>query len=202
MRRASGRSRSRRSRPPPPRQDHHRLRRDRPLRARAPSRALPWDRRRSPRSGPPCTNANGCRASARSIATSPTPTPAAAARLHPHDTVRIVRALEVLQVTGRPISAWQAEHGFRDGDVDVLVLGVSRPREELHARIATRCRAMVDAGLLDEIRALWARGFGPAPAARQRRLSRDGCLSPRRPGLRGGVRGLHAGDGAGSPSAR
>ncbi len=64
-------------------------------------------------------------------------------------------------MTGRPISAWQAEHGFGDADVDVLVLGVSRPREELHARIATRCRAMLDAGLLDEIRALWARGFGP-----------------------------------------
>lgn len=84
----------------------------------------------------------------------------AAARLHPHDTVRIVRALEVLRVTGRPISAWQAEHRFRDGDVAMLVLGCRRPREELHARITARCHAMIEAGLLTEIRALWARGYG------------------------------------------
>jgi tRNA dimethylallyltransferase len=87
--------------------------------------------------------------------------PTTAARLHPHDTVRIVRALEVLRVTGRPISAWQDDHAFGDARVDMLVLGCSRPRDELHGRIAARCRAMVDAGFLDEIRELWARGFGP-----------------------------------------
>ncbi len=86
---------------------------------------------------------------------------AAAARLHPNDTVRIVRALEVVRVTGRPISAWQDEHAFTDADVDMLVLGCTRPREELAARIAARCRAMLDAGLLEEIRALWAHGYGP-----------------------------------------
>lgn len=84
-----------------------------------------------------------------------------AARLHPNDTVRIVRALEVLRVTGRPISAWQEEHGFVGADVETLVLGCSRPRDELHARITTRCRAMLDAGLLTEIRELWTRGWGP-----------------------------------------
>jgi tRNA dimethylallyltransferase len=75
--------------------------------------------------------------------------------------VRIVRALEVLRVTGRPISAWQDEHAFRDDNVETLVLGCVRPREELYARITTRCRWMLDAGLLDEIRGLWARGYGP-----------------------------------------
>lgn len=89
--------------------------------------------------------------------------PAAAGRLHAHDLVRIVRALEVLRVTGRPISAWQAEHAFADGDVDLLVLGCARPGAELAARIATRCRAMLAAGLLDEIRALWARGHAEQP---------------------------------------
>ncbi len=87
--------------------------------------------------------------------------PATAARLHPHDTVRIVRALEVLRVTRRPISAWQRDHGFADASLDMLVLGCTRPREELHASIATRCRAMLDAGLLAEIRELWDRGYGP-----------------------------------------
>lgn len=87
--------------------------------------------------------------------------PDAAARLHPRDTVRIVRALEVLRLTGRPISDWQRDHGFRDGDVEMLVLGCTRPREDLAARITARAHAMLDAGFLDEIRALWARGFGP-----------------------------------------
>ena len=87
--------------------------------------------------------------------------PAAAARLHPHDLLRVVRALEVLELTGRPISAWQAEHRFGDRGVRALVLGCARPREELAARIEVRCRAMLAAGLLDEIRGLWARGYGP-----------------------------------------
>jgi tRNA dimethylallyltransferase len=86
---------------------------------------------------------------------------ATAGRLHPNDTVRIDRALEVLRVTGRPMSAWQSEHAFRDDTVAMLVLGCTRPRDELHARITARCRAMLDAGLLAEIRALWARGHGP-----------------------------------------
>jgi tRNA dimethylallyltransferase len=84
-----------------------------------------------------------------------------ASRLHPNDLVRIVRALEVLQVTGRPISAWQEAHRFDDDRLQVLTLGCVRPREELHARIEARCRAMIGAGLLDEIAALWRRGYGP-----------------------------------------
>ena len=87
--------------------------------------------------------------------------PITAARLHPRDTVRIVRALEVLRLTGRPISAWQRDHAFGDDDVETLVLGCGRPREEIAARIPARAHAMVDGGFLEEIRALWARGFGP-----------------------------------------
>jgi tRNA dimethylallyltransferase len=87
-----------------------------------------------------------------------------AARLPARDLVRIVRALEVVRLTGRPISAWQEEHGFAGGDVDMLVLGCRRPREELAARIAARCDAMLAGGLLDEIHALWSRGLADAPA--------------------------------------
>ncbi|MCC6848932.1 MAG: tRNA (adenosine(37)-N6)-dimethylallyltransferase MiaA [Deltaproteobacteria bacterium] len=87
--------------------------------------------------------------------------PATAARVHARDTVRLVRALEVLRVTGRPISAWQDAHAFGDTSVEMLVLGCARPREELHDRIVARGRAMLDAGLLAEIRELWARGYGP-----------------------------------------
>src|SRR6185295_10138322 len=87
--------------------------------------------------------------------------PATAARLHPRDLLRIVRALEVLEVTGVPISAWQDAHRFRDDSLDARVIGCARGREELAARIETRCHAMLTAGLLDEIRGLWTRGWGP-----------------------------------------
>jgi len=87
--------------------------------------------------------------------------PASARRLHPRDLFRIVRALEVLELTGTPISAWQETHGFRTDGLRTLVLGCARHREELSARIEERCRAMLGQGLVDEIRGLWARGWGP-----------------------------------------
>jgi tRNA dimethylallyltransferase len=80
----------------------------------------------------------------------------------PGDLVGVVRALAVAALSGRPLSAWQEEHAFRDGGLEALVLGCARPREELHARIAARCDAMLAGGLVEEIRGLWARGFGPA----------------------------------------
>jgi tRNA dimethylallyltransferase len=93
--------------------------------------------------------------------------PAAAARLHPHDRIRVIRALEVYHLTGRPISDWQAEHGFGNGTLDACVLGLSLSRAELYARINARCQAMVDAGLIDEVRRLYADGFAPdLPALR------------------------------------
>jgi len=84
--------------------------------------------------------------------------PAAAARVAPRDTVRIVRALEVALATGIPLSRWQAEHGFAERPYDALVIGLARPTAELDARIAARANAMVAAGFLDEVRALAARG--------------------------------------------
>jgi tRNA dimethylallyltransferase len=93
--------------------------------------------------------------------------PAAAARLHPHDRLRIIRALEVYQHTGQPISAWQSTHAFAQHEVDALVLGVSLPRAELYARITARCDAMVRDGLVEEVRRLYASGLDPdLPALR------------------------------------
>ncbi len=93
--------------------------------------------------------------------------PAAAARLHPHDHVRLVRALEVYHLTGRPISDWQDAHRFAGGTFGASVLGLQLPRAELYARINARCQAMVDAGLVDEVRRLYADGFAPdLPALR------------------------------------
>jgi tRNA dimethylallyltransferase len=87
--------------------------------------------------------------------------PAAAARLHPHDRVRLVRALEVCELTGRPLSAWHDEHAFHGPALHCRVIGLRMERGALYTRLDARCRRMVDDGLGDEVRALWQRGFGP-----------------------------------------
>jgi tRNA dimethylallyltransferase len=87
--------------------------------------------------------------------------PTAARRIDPRDGVRIVRALEVGLASGRRLSEWQARHRFADTPYDALVIGLARSVAELDARIAARARQMVEAGFLEEVRALRARGFGP-----------------------------------------
>lgn len=87
--------------------------------------------------------------------------PPAATRLHPNDHVRIIRALEVALLTGQPLSAWQSAHGFNDRIVSVVSIALSMERAALYERINRRCRMMIDAGLIDEVRRLWERGFGP-----------------------------------------
>jgi tRNA dimethylallyltransferase len=80
--------------------------------------------------------------------------PTAAARIHRKDHKRLVRALEVVTLTGKPISA-QQDHFARDGWArDCRIVGVSLPREQLHAAVKARTEAMLDRGLLDETRAI------------------------------------------------
>lgn len=82
--------------------------------------------------------------------------PEAAARIHPNDPQRIQRALEVFELSGRTISAWQRdtrpEHGFRWSRWAL----VPADRAALHARIAARYAQMLDAGLLAEVQRLLA----------------------------------------------
>jgi tRNA dimethylallyltransferase len=87
--------------------------------------------------------------------------PSGATRIHPHDRVRLIRALEVRELTGRPISDWQAEHGFRAAAIDCRVIGLGLDRGVLYERIDARCRRMVSEGLIDEVRSLFAR-YDPA----------------------------------------
>ena len=83
--------------------------------------------------------------------------PLSAAKLHPHDKRRIIRALEVYRATGRPISHLQTqfEEGLSADRCRVFVL--SWPREVLHQRINLRVEAMFAAGFVDEVRGLLAR---------------------------------------------
>ncbi|HOK06518.1 MAG TPA: tRNA (adenosine(37)-N6)-dimethylallyltransferase MiaA [Syntrophales bacterium] len=85
----------------------------------------------------------------------------AAARIHPHDEVRVIRALEVLALTGRSIVDSQEAHGFRNRPYEVLVVALGLERQELYRRIEERSREMVRAGLLEETRGLLSKGYGP-----------------------------------------
>jgi tRNA dimethylallyltransferase len=84
--------------------------------------------------------------------------PITAARLHPNDLRRIVRALEVWELTGRPISSWQqqwtAAGRCPSPAAHHPVLCLDLPREELYARIDARVHQMIVAGLVEEVRAL------------------------------------------------
>ena len=86
--------------------------------------------------------------------------PDAARRIHPNDARRITRALEIAQA-GRPASRIRAAHGFADRRYRVLHLAFDLERATLDARIDARCKAMIDAGLLQEMRDLADRGYGP-----------------------------------------
>ena len=93
--------------------------------------------------------------------------PAAAARIHPNDLRRVVRALEVWELEGRPISELQTQWGTRRPDYRPLAVAIRRRLSDLDGRIAARVRRMVEAGLLEEVRRLAARPGGLARGPRQ-----------------------------------
>lgn len=85
--------------------------------------------------------------------------PVTAARLHPHDRRRVIRALEVIELTGRPLSALQTEHS-RPAPSGFQVYALEPPRAGLFDRINRRVQDFFDRGLVEEVRALQA---GPRP---------------------------------------
>ncbi|HUY28417.1 MAG TPA: tRNA (adenosine(37)-N6)-dimethylallyltransferase MiaA [Candidatus Binataceae bacterium] len=87
--------------------------------------------------------------------------PAAAARIGRNDLYRIMRALEVFELTGEPISAQQARHGFSAREYESLTVGLTLERERLYQTIDRRFDAMIAAGFVAEVRALLAAGYAP-----------------------------------------
>ncbi|MBA8949666.1 tRNA dimethylallyltransferase [Actinomadura namibiensis] len=83
--------------------------------------------------------------------------PGAAEAILPSNGRRIVRALEVIEITGRPFTATLPEHRYRYGSV--VQIGLEIPRDELDERIALRVARMWEAGLVDEVRELEKRGL-------------------------------------------
>ena len=102
--------------------------------------------------------------------------PVSAHRIHINDEYRLLRALEVYRVSGRPLSsyssAWSAQAGesavrLEDACLQVgrplrfLLIGLRRNREDLYRRINERTAAMFNAGLADEVRRLYEAGYTP-----------------------------------------
>jgi tRNA dimethylallyltransferase len=99
--------------------------------------------------------------------------PASAGKIHLNDEYRLLRALEVQRLCGRPLSSFSvsgggaiyggAISGAMDGapKYDFRVIGLYRPREELYSRINARCAAMFANGLPDEVRRLYEAGYTP-----------------------------------------
>jgi tRNA dimethylallyltransferase len=85
---------------------------------------------------------------------------ASANRLHPNDVRRIVRALEVYEVTGRPLS--EGYHwGVRGGRYETLQFGLEMGRELLYSRVERRVDHMLSLGLMDEVQGLLQAGYSP-----------------------------------------
>ena len=82
--------------------------------------------------------------------------PASAAAIIPGNTRRVIRALEVIELTGQPFVATLPEHSQREPDVRI---GLRVPKDVLHQRIRSRVQRMWDAGFLDEVRDLERAGL-------------------------------------------
>jgi tRNA dimethylallyltransferase len=98
--------------------------------------------------------------------------PMSASRIHINDEYRLLRALEILRISGRPASSFNAPCTAHLPGTDGIpadgrpayrfcITGISRPREELYRRIDQRCAAMFRQGLPEEVRGLYEAGYTP-----------------------------------------
>jgi len=93
--------------------------------------------------------------------------PQAAGRIHPNDAKRIIRALEVYQTTGKPLTELQAQWDAGQLRYDCVFIGLRRGREDLHGRINRRVKGMIQAGLVEEVQSLLAEPAGLSDQACQ-----------------------------------
>lgn len=86
--------------------------------------------------------------------------PDTAARVHPNDESKVMRALEVYRLSGRPLSTMQAEHGFHETPFSTLLIGLERRKETLYRRIEERIDWQLTHGMVEETRLLLGQGYG------------------------------------------
>lgn len=92
--------------------------------------------------------------------------PDTAARLHPHDIRRVIRAIEIYRLTGIPMS----EHRLLQSEqspYDMRLFAISWPRDELHRRIGYRVDEMMEQGLFEEVKNLLSQGISPQAQSMQ-----------------------------------
>ena len=87
--------------------------------------------------------------------------PPSASRIQRNDLYRIVRAFEVYRITGITITEHQERHRFAEREFDTLTIALEVPRKQLYEAIDARFDAMIAAGLVEEVRGLMGRDFGP-----------------------------------------
>lgn len=87
--------------------------------------------------------------------------PEAAEAIHPNDIMRIIRALEVFELTGEPVSLLQKRDSLEPGPFKLVAVGLLQSSSELARRIAARVDAMVAEGLVEEVRSLLESGLEP-----------------------------------------
>ena len=85
--------------------------------------------------------------------------PSSTSWIHPNDRQRIIRALEVYQLTGRPMSEWQKQNDFNEDLFETLKIGHYRDRADLYALIDERSDRMIERGLIDEVKGLCEKGY-------------------------------------------
>ena len=88
--------------------------------------------------------------------------PESAERIHPHDRVRILRALEIIHLSKTPLSCLVKNHRFRDNPFQALRICLQIEREQLYHRINERCVRMIQNGLARETAELLKKGYSPA----------------------------------------
>lgn len=86
--------------------------------------------------------------------------PVTAAKLHPNDESKVIRALEVYRLAGCSLADLQARHGFQGAEYVPLLIGLQRPRESLYRRIEARIDWQLAHGMIEETRRLLAQGYG------------------------------------------
>jgi tRNA dimethylallyltransferase len=87
--------------------------------------------------------------------------PEAASQIHSNDLFRTIRALEVFESTGNPISFFRDQHRFGDRPYLTFKLGLEMERDKLYRRIEERANRMIERGFLREVAELLAMGYGP-----------------------------------------
>jgi tRNA dimethylallyltransferase len=87
--------------------------------------------------------------------------PVSARRIHINDEYRLMRALEVFRSCGRPLSSFKVNVNKKRPNFRFIIIGLSRPREELYRRINERCAQMFQQGLAEEVRSLYEAGYTP-----------------------------------------